>query len=115
MTFIFPALKILLVACVVVFTSWLAQKKPGLAGFIIALPIASMLALMFTYYEHKDSQASIEFAKSILIAVPISYLFFLPFFFSEKLKLDFIGSYILGFILLILGFFIHQYILKLIS
>lgn len=115
MTYLFPVLKVLIVACVIVFTSWLAQKKPALAGFIIALPIASMLALLFTYTETKDSGASIAFAKSIFIAVPISYLFFLPFFFSEKLKLDFIGTYILGLILLILGYFIHQFIMKAIS
>jgi len=98
-----------------VFTAWLAQKKPALAGFIIALPIASMLALLFTYAETKDSAATITFAKSILTAVPISYLFFLPFFFSEKLKIDFIGTYVLGLILLVLGYFIHQFIMKLIS
>jgi hypothetical protein len=115
MTYLFPILKVIIVSCVIVFTSWLAQKKPALAGFIIALPIASMLALMFTYAETKDSVASITFAKSILTAVPISYLFFLPFFLSEKLKIDFIGTYILGVILLILGYYIHQYIMKLIS
>jgi len=115
MTYLFPVLKVIIVSCVIVFTSWLAQKKPALAGFIIALPIASMLALMFTYAETKDSAATITFAKSILTAVPISYLFFLPFFLSEKLKIDFIGTYILGLILLVLGYFLHQYIMKLIS
>ena len=115
MSYLFPALKVIIVACVIVFTSWLAQKKPALAGFIIALPIASMLALIFTYTESKDSAAAMAFAKSIFIAVPISYLFFLPFFLSEKLKLDFIGTYILGLVLLVLGYFIHQYIMKLLS
>jgi len=115
MSYLFPVLKVLIVASVIVFTSWLAQKKPALAGFIIALPIASMLALIFTYAETRDSGAAITFAKSIFVAVPISYLFFLPFFVSDKLKLDFIGTYVLGLILLILGYFIHQYIMKLLS
>ena len=51
-----------------------------MAGFIIALPMASLIAIAFVYFEHNSVEKTILYAKSILIAVPVSYLFFLPFF-----------------------------------
>ena len=72
-------LKILFAAIVIAFASWLSGKKPELSGFLIALPLASLMALIFSYLEHKNPETSITFAKSILVGVPVSYLFFLPF------------------------------------
>jgi hypothetical protein len=65
------------------YASWLSDKKLVLAGFIVALPLVSILALFFSYIEHKDPQASITFAKSILFGVPIPYFFFLPFLLAD--------------------------------
>jgi len=107
------ALKVGIAAIAIAFSSWLAGKKPEMAGFIIALPLTSLLALAFSYVEHKDAEASITFAKSILIGVPVSWLFFLPFFFAEKFYLGFWVSYGAGLTLLVVGFFIHRYITSL--
>lgn len=71
------ALRIATAACVITFGSWLSGKKPELAEFIVALPLASLLVLAFSYIEHRDAEASITFAKSILVGIPVSYLFFL--------------------------------------
>tara|TARA_B100000900_G_scaffold245156_1_gene208449 strand:+ start:2404 stop:2739 length:336 start_codon:yes stop_codon:yes gene_type:complete len=102
--------KVLLAALVIAFASWLSGKKPELSGFIIALPIASMIAIAFSYLEHKNSENSVIFAKSILVGVPISYLFFVPFFFAKSFNLNFWLIYGLGLILLIIGYFLHKYI-----
>ena len=72
--------KFLFTASVIVFSSWLSQKRPDLAGFIIALPLASLLALALAHLQHGDAEKSIAFGQSILLAVPVSYLFFIPFF-----------------------------------
>jgi len=84
-------LKILFAAIVIAFASWLSGKKPELSGFIIALPLASLMALIFSYLEHKNPETSITFAKSILVGVPVSYLFFLPFFFCQKSWYEFLA------------------------
>ena len=106
-------LKIGIAATVIGVTSWLSGKKPELAGFIIALPIASLLALAFSQLEHKDAATSITFAKSILVGVPVSWLFFAPFFFSDRLGGNFWLCYGIGLFLLFIGFFIHRYIVGL--
>jgi len=103
-------IKIGIAATAIGFTSWLSGKKPELAGFIIALPLASLLALAFSYMEHKDAATSITFAKSILIGVPVSWLFFAPFFFADRLGGNFWLCYGIGIALLVAGFFIHRYI-----
>ena len=64
--------KFLSTASVNVFSSWLSQKRPKLAGFIIALPLASLLALALAHLKHGDAQKSIAFGQSILLAIPVS-------------------------------------------
>ncbi len=102
--------KVLFSAVIISFASWLSIKKPILAGFIIALPLVSMIAIIFSYYEHNDIEKTVLFTKSILIAVPVSYLFFLPFFFAKSLNMSFLVIYGSGLGLLVVGYFVHKYI-----
>ena len=81
--------KIIVAAMVIGFASWLSDKKPVLAGFLVALPLVSILAILFSYLEHRDAESSITFAKSIMLGVPASYFFFMPFFFAERMQLGF--------------------------
>ena len=105
-------IKILFAGFIIALSSWLAGQYPKIAGFIIALPLASLIAVIFSYVEHNDPEKSITFAKSILVGVPISYLFFLPFFFAKSLGMNFWLIYSIGCALLIIGFFIHKYIVS---
>ena len=52
--------KVLFSAIVISFASWLSLKKPVLAGFIIALPLLSILSIAFSYAEHKDLDKTIN-------------------------------------------------------
>ena len=106
--------KVLLAALVIAFASWLSGKKPELSGFIIALPIASIIAIAFSYLEHKNTENTGIFAKSILVGIPVSYLFFLPFFFAKNFNMNFWLIYGLGIILLLIGYFVHKYVTSLI-
>src|SRR6056300_161315 len=104
--------KIAFTASIIVFASWLSQTKPELAGFIIALPLASLLALALAHLQHGDAEKSIAFGQSILLAVPVSYLFFIPFFIPKVAEFGFWLVYGLGLSLLFVGFFLHQALLK---
>lgn len=107
-----PLVKIAISVAVIVFSSWLSNKRPELAGFIIALPISTMLVLAFSFAEYGDAQNSVRFAKSILAAIPMSLLFFVPFLFAHKLPFGFWGVYVSGIILLTAGYFLHTFIMK---
>ena len=104
--------KVLIAAIIISASSWLAGKQPRLAGFILALPISSLLALAFTYVEFDDPIKSVKFAKSIFLAVPLSLLFFVPFLYAEKIRWPFWGLYAAGVMLLALGYVVHSHFLK---
>lgn len=108
----FMVFKITIAACVVAFASWLSGKKPELAGFITALPLVSIMAIAFSYTQHQDASAASQYARSIIFAVPVSWLFFLPFFFTDKIG-GFWPAWAAGLVLLVAGYFIHQGLLKL--
>ena len=105
-------LKLVVAASVIAFASGLSQKRPDLAGFIIALPIASLLALALAHFQHGDVEKSIAFGRSILLAVPVSYLFFIPFFIPKLAQSGFWIVYGLGLSFLVAGFFLHQALIK---
>ena len=108
-------LKALLAGLIIAFSSWLAGQNPRMAGFIIALPMASLIAIIFVYFEYNSVEKTILYTKSILIAVPVSYLFFLPFFLAKQFNMNFWMIYGSGILLLALGFFIHKYFASFLS
>ncbi len=81
---LFFLFKVIAGGLIIAFSSWLAGQNPKLAGFI----------------------------KSIFIAVPASYLFFVPFFFAKSFNMNFFIIYIAGLVFLIGGYFIHRYIVN---
>jgi hypothetical protein len=109
---LFTCFKICISAILIASMSWLAGKKPALAGFIIAMPITSLLVLAFSFFEHRNHAVSIDFAKGIMLGLPISWLFFVPFFFADKLGGNFWYCYISGIICIMIGFFVHRYYLS---
>lgn len=89
------------------FVSWLSGKKIGLAGFLTALPLTTLIALAFSQIEYQDPKQSVEYAKSIFVAVPLSLTFFLPFLLAEKFALGFWTCYSFGIVLLGISYLIH--------
>jgi len=106
--------KVFISSAAITLCSWFAGKKPELAGFIIALPIATLLVLPFSHLEWQDQANSVRFAKSIFIGIPVSLLFFAPFLFAEKTNLGFWSSYVIGLFLLAIGFQIHRTLVNMI-
>lgn len=108
MLFVF---KMCLSAGVIAFASWLSGKRPELAGFIIALPLVTLLVLPFSFMEYQDAEKTVRFAQSIFIAIPLSLLFFVPFLMAQKLMWNFWALYGAGLILLAAGYFAHKFLM----
>ena len=110
---LFTAFKVFFSAGLIAFASWLSGKRPELAGFITALPIVTLLVLPFSHIEYSDPQTSIQFARSIFLAVPLSLSFFVPFLLADKLQLSFWGLYVSGLVLLSAAYFVHKSLMNL--
>jgi hypothetical protein len=96
----------------IAFCSWLAGKKPVLAGFLLALPLASLLSILFSYFEFRDMARINQFAVSILMAVPLSLTFFIPFLLNRWFKMNFFWTFFLGIGCLVISYFLHQLFMK---
>lgn len=91
-------------AVVITFSAWLSKKYPQSAGYLIALPLSSMLVLPFSYWQHGESETSVKLAQEILRAIPISITFFVPFALADRYNLSFTQSYVAGAALLVASF-----------
>ncbi len=105
-------IKIIFSGIIIAFAGWLAGRNPVLAGFIIALPLMSMLSILFSYWEYRDMAKINQFATSILVAVPLSLFFFIPFLLNKWLKMGFAMTY--GFAIACVGiaYMIHALIFR---
>ncbi len=108
----FALFKILVSAGIIAFASWLSGKKPELAGFIVALPLVTLLALPFSYLEYNDPANSVRFAQSIFAAIPLTLFFFIPFLLAAKLPFGFWGLYAAGLACLTAAYFVHKWVLS---
>ena len=108
----FFLLKIIISALIISFVSWYSGKDSGIAVFLTALPLVSLLALAFSHIEFKEPAQSVAYAKSIFTAVPLSLGFFVPFLFAERFQLNFWTCYFMGLLIILIGFLVHQYVLK---
>ncbi len=106
-------LNILIASSVVTLTSWLSRRFPITAGFIVALPLTSMMVLPFSYLQHGDAGNTFLLAKSIFAAVPITMAFFVPFLLAGKLHLSFWQAYGLACVTLCIGFAAHRLVAQL--
>jgi hypothetical protein len=102
------AFNTLVSALVIGFASWLSGRFPTAAGFIVALPLATLLVLPLSYREHGSAENAILLARSILVAIPVSLAFFLPFLVSDRFGLTFWQAYGLGIAALPVAFLLHR-------
>ena len=103
-------LNTLISALVIGIVAWVSRRYPVTAGFIVALPLATMLVLPLAYLQHRDAGSAFEMAKSILVALPITLLFFVPFLMKDRFS--FWGAYALGCALLPVGYLVHRAIMR---
>ena len=99
-------------ASVISFASWLSGRFPTFAGFVVALPLATMLVLPLSYREHGNAENTILLAKSILLAIPITLMFFIPWLFAERFQLGFWTTYALACAALPVGFVLHRLVTR---
>jgi len=107
------AVNVLFSALVIGAASWASNRFPIATGFIVALPLTTMLVLPLSYAEHGNTESTVLLAKSILVAIPVSLGFFLPFVLANRIGLSFVQAYALGCAMLPIGFFVHRLITRL--
>ena len=102
------AISALVISC----ASWLAGRFPTMAGFVIAMPIATMIGMPFVQIEYQDPARTAALAKGILVAIPVSVMFLSPLLLIDRIG-GFWPAYGVGCLLLVAGFFLQQWVVRL--
>jgi hypothetical protein len=94
---------------------WIAKQNPGLGGFVVSLPLSTLIVLALNRIQNPDPASGMTLAKSIFVAIPATLTFFVPFLLAEKLRLSFWTCYGSGVALLGTSYFVHRFVLQLIA
>lgn len=108
-------LNVILTSVSLSFVLWLSKTNPTLGGFILSMPLSTLITLAFSKMQNANTANTMILAKSIFIGIPSTLTFFVPFLLADRLKLDFWICYATGFLLLSVSFFIHRYVVSLLS
>lgn len=104
--------KILLSVALLLAAAEIAKRSTFFGALIIALPLTSMLAMLWLYWDTRDSDKVAVFARDIFFLVPPSLLFFLPFLLQPKSHWPFWLNFGAGFALMAGGMLAYRFLVK---
>ena len=93
---VYILIKTLITAVVVVAVSEIARRSSLFAGLIASIPLVSFLAIIWLYWETKDSQKIVDLSYSIILMIIPSLTFFIVLPFVMKLQSSFVISMIVA-------------------
>ena len=103
---IYILIKTLITAAVVVAVSEIARRSSLFAGLIASIPLVSFLAIIWLYWETKDSQKIVDLSYSIILMVVPSLTFFIVLPFVMKLQSSFVISMIIATVSTIIAYWL---------
>lgn len=92
-------LRVALAAVIVVAVAELSQRAPRAGALLLSLPLISILAFLFAWFQHHDLPALSRLARETVILVCLGLPFFLPLAFSQRLGLGFWAALLAGVVL----------------
>tara|TARA_Y100000591_G_C21265855_1_gene420389 strand:+ start:113 stop:460 length:348 start_codon:yes stop_codon:yes gene_type:complete len=105
-------LKTLISAIIIVAVSEIAKRYTWTAAIIVSLPLTSLLAFVWLYWDTKDTQKVIELSYSTIVMSLPSFVFFIVLPILLKFKQNFIFSLLISIISTALAYTIFMYIIK---
>ena len=99
-------IKTIITALVIVAISEIARRSSLFAGILASIPLTSVLAMTWLYFDTRNVKSVIELSNSVLLLIPPSIIFFLTFPFLLK-KIDFLISLAISILLTALTYWIY--------
>jgi hypothetical protein len=85
MELLWNVLRVAVVAVIVVVVAEVSKRSPRLGAVLLSLPIMSLLAFQFSWFQHHDLPSISRMARETLVLVPLGLPFFLPFALADRL------------------------------
>tara|TARA_Y100001970_G_C13712358_1_gene592547 strand:+ start:251 stop:598 length:348 start_codon:yes stop_codon:yes gene_type:complete len=105
-------LKTLISAIIIVAVSEIAKRYTWTAAIIVSLPLTSLLAFVWLYWDTKDAQKVIELSYSTIVMSLPSFVFFIILPLLLKFKQNFVFSLFVSLISTALAYVIFMFIIK---
>jgi sterol desaturase/sphingolipid hydroxylase (fatty acid hydroxylase superfamily) len=90
------AIKILIASLIAVAASEIAKRSSALGALVVALPLTSMMAMSFLYYDTRSAEKVAGFARAIPLMVLPTLLFFYAFAFLVDKQAGFVMAMVLA-------------------
>ena len=103
---IYILIKTLITAAVVIAVSEIARRSSLFAGLIASIPLVSFLAIIWLYWETKNSQKIVDLSYSIILMIIPSLTFFIVLPFVMKLQSSFVISMIVATVSTIIAYWL---------
>jgi len=84
------------IGVLVMFVSSIMSKMPRAAAFALSFPITSVIAFVVSWLRFHDADAIARLAREILIIIPLTLVFFVPFIFLHRMGQNFWLALALG-------------------
>src|SRR5262245_34379361 len=92
-------LRVGVAASIILFVAELSKRQPRAGALLLSLPIASILAILMSWFQHQDFPSIAKLARGTLILVPLGLPFFVPLAFGSRMGLGFWPSFVAGIML----------------
>lgn len=103
--------KIFVSAIIIALISEISKRYTELGGLIAAMPLTTLLSMIWLYYENRDLSLLSNFTKAVFWGVFPSLLFFIPAMWLFKKGYNFYLTLFISFVFYAIGAYFHQKLL----
>lgn len=91
-TVMWNILRVAIAAATIVAVSELSKRYPRYGALLLSLPLISILAFTFSWFQYRDLPALAKLARDTVVLVLLGLPFFAPFALSGQLGIGFWGA-----------------------
>jgi hypothetical protein len=107
--------KIIITAVIVVAISEISKRSTILGSLLASIPLISVLAIFWIYFETKDITNIVNLSKNIMLLIPPSLIFFIVLPITINMNINFIYSMLISISSTAIVYVIYIYLLKIIG
>ena len=109
----YTIIKIIFTALVIVIISEIAKRSTLIAGIVASIPLTSLLAFMWLYFDTQDPNSIRDLSRNILLMIPPSMTFFVVLYSLIGWNISFYSSLSISILLTAFVYWIYFIILGL--
>ena len=107
----YTIIKIIFTALVIVIISEIAKRSTLIAGIVASIPLTSLLAFMWLYFDTQDPNSIRDLSRNILLMIPPSMTFCIVLYSLVGWNMSFYSSLSISILLTAFVYWLYFFIL----